>query len=183
MGIGDRHSKRTAATKIPTIKMAVQSHTVDDRELDDPFSAWDDDDALARKPELRTEAPPLAQATSSSLAQTRIERKPAIGTAPSVKVGDALVDPVAMRDIVISRARTLDDPLTTRVLAEIARSEALSEHVAHPHRARSHVETLKIPPLISPGGAQAEEKKSESHNELATPRRRTTRRSILRDDK
>lgn len=169
MGIGDRHSKRNAATKVPAPASTVQRpYVVDDRELDDAFSAWDEDDALARKPERRSEAPQLAHATSSALAPTRVERKPAavgpaaVGPVSPAKVIDALVDPVAMRDIVISRARTLDDPLTTRVLAEIARSEALSDR---PHRGR---------PQAEPDAAR---------DPIVTARRRTTRRSVvLRDE-
>ena len=32
-----------------------------------------------------------------------------------------------MHDIVLSRARTIDDPLTTRLLAEIARTDAMND--------------------------------------------------------
>jgi hypothetical protein len=132
---------------------------VDDHELDDAFSAWDDDDAGAHRP------PPsvrLARAAISS-AQTRIERRGAVGPTPpaqpahatppaladgsshrSTPLADALLDPVAMRDIVISRVRTLDDPLTTRVLAEIARRT--------------------------------------TRNDVSVPRRPTVRRPIARDE-
>jgi hypothetical protein len=191
MGIGDRHSKRNAATKIPTVRSAaLRPYELDDGELDDAFSAWDEDDALARKPDPASEVPRLAQATSSSLAQTRVERKPAVGTSPSVKMADALVDPVAMRDIVISRARTLDDPLTTRVLAEIARSEAPGERATVPQRARARIRTVRIapflpvagtrPPVLSttPAKPDTDDADDADDDVTATPRRRTTRRSI-----
>src|SRR4051812_15319191 len=126
MGVGDRHSKRTDKPKAP---IAIQrSHVIDDRELDDPFSAWDDDDAGAHR---SSPAPQPPQVTSG--AQTRVERKPVAGMASAVRraialpvfadgssrrttplvdpvidpLVDPLVDPVAMRDISISRARTL----------------------------------------------------------------------------
>ncbi len=139
MGVGDRHSKRTAAGDQAKAASIQPPAAVDDHELDDAFSAWDDDDAGAHQP------PPavrLARVAISS-AQTRVERPGAVGPTPPAQpaqparatpptladgsshrptpLADALLDPVAMRDIVISRVRTLDDPLTTRVLAEIAR--------------------------------------------------------------
>jgi hypothetical protein len=188
MGVGDRHSKRAAAEKAKAQQqpqLQQPSYAVDQRELDDAFSAWDDDDAGAHKPAQ----PVLAQATASS-ARTRLERKPA-------PLADALVDPVAMRDIVISRARTLDDPLTTRVLAEIARTEAqndLARTAPLTPRTRTRDAVVKIaPPKFLPAigtragerppGMRADEpKQPDDADELATPRRRTTRRSISREE-
>lgn len=137
MGVGDRYSRRTdrrSRIAIPAIRSIPSAPAVDDRELDDPFSAWDDDDAGAHRP------------AQTSVAPTRIERKPAkalaaspadaVSTPPVLAEGstrratplvDPLVDPVAMRDIVIARAQTLEDPLTSRVLAEIARKRTRSD--------------------------------------------------------
>src|SRR5829696_7153218 len=125
MGVGDRHSKRAVGAGKAKDPASIQrSYVTDERELDDPFSAWDDDDAGAQK------LPPLhrTQATTTSVEQTRVERRGAVALTPSAKralgappviadgssrratpLNDALLDPVAMRDIVISRARTLDD--------------------------------------------------------------------------
>jgi hypothetical protein len=183
MGVGDRHSKRVAAEKAKTPSPIQRVYAVDDRELDDAFSAWDEDDAGARKPG------PAQMAAASSTARTRVERKagpvslaaaaaqpaataaqPAAAAAqpaataaqlaagspgaPSRPAPDrALVDPVAMRDIVISRARTVDDPLTTRVLAEIARTEATHDETNKrgqrgplPQRARTLADVVKVAP-------------------------------------
>jgi hypothetical protein len=194
MGVGDRHSKRAAAEKPKQPPEQQPSVAIDDRELDDPFSAWDDDDAGAHKPVH----PVLAESTASS-ARTRLERKPA-------PLADALVDPVAMRDIVISRVRTLDDPLTTRVLAEIARTEAMNDPArTAPLTPRTRTrDAVKMaspkflaaigtragehPPARPPDMIADEPKQPpsphtpEDADELATPRRRTTRRSISREE-
>jgi len=147
MGVGDRHSKRTNK---PVVRADPPAHAVDDRELDDPFSAWDDDDAGAHRP---SRAAQLAAA-----AQTRLERKPA-----SQADAAPLIDPVAMQGIVISRARTLDDPLTTRVLAEVARTEPRSS--ASIATAAARAVTREIAPADP-----------EAHEEPAPSRRRPTMR-------
>jgi hypothetical protein len=198
MGVGDRHSKRATADKAKVPQPQPQPQpplATDERELDDAFSAWDDDDAGARKPAH----PVLAQSTASS-ARTRLERKPA-------PLADALVDPVAMRDIVISRARTLDDPLTTRVLAEIARTVAQNEPartapLTPRTRTRDAVVRMAPPKFLAAIGTRAGERPParspdmiadepkqppsphtpEDADELATPPRRTTRRSISREE-
>jgi hypothetical protein len=186
MGVGDRHSKRAAADKHKASSPIQRSHAVDDRELDDPFSAWDDDDAGAQKLTH-------AHASGSSMTRTRIDRKPAAGMAPARPIPeappiiadgssrratllDALVDPVAMRDIVISRARTLDDPLTTRVLAEVARKDALDE-IALP---RAQTRTTASAPDPSVAGSP---RTRDTRDEISMARRRTQRRpAVARDD-
>lgn len=197
MGVGDRHSKRATAEKAKQQQQQQQqpsSFAPDDRELDDPFSAWDDDDAGAHKPAH----PVLAQSTASS-ARTRLERKPA-------PLADALADPVAMRDIVISRVRTLDDPLTTGVLAEIARTEAMNDPARTapltPRTRTRDAVRMATPKFLAAIGTRAGERPParppdmiadepkrppsaptpEDADELATPRRRTTRRSISREE-
>jgi hypothetical protein len=176
MGVGDRHSKRGDKAKAPAA--ISRAFAIDDRELDDPFSAWDEDDALAQKP------PHLIPETQTSSAHTRIERRNAVSV-PTPKrelpaqpskiadgsarrmtpLADALLDPVAGRDIVISRARTLDDPLTTRVLAEIARGEARSA------AASDDAPTIERMPAHSP-----------TRDDIAISRRRTSRRAVLREE-
>lgn len=174
MGVGDRHSKRLDKGKpAGSIQCA---YVVDERELDDPFSAWDDDDAGAQQRDPSAQA---AQATCSPLIdQTRNERRPQTAplspsallspntprtlTPPTylatgsshrpTPLGDAHVDPDAARSVVISRVRTLDDPFTTQLLAEIARNEA----------ARSSDQDPPNPDIALP--------------------RRQTRRSITRDE-
>lgn len=191
-------------TKIPTVSApASRSYAVDDRELDDSFSAWDDDDAGAHRP-VHPAPAQLASSSSTSLAQTRIERKPlAVGTGPSRRMADALVDPVAMRDIVISRARTLDDPLTTRVLAEIARGEESeregeSEPMPAPQRTRtvklgpsrtanaiSHASTIAIAAAHATTAVMALPDASlppDTEEADPEPRRRNTRRGIPREE-
>ncbi|HWO24418.1 MAG TPA: hypothetical protein VNO30_36990 [Kofleriaceae bacterium] len=126
MGVGDRHSKRVAAEKAKA-ESAKQAHEAFDREIDDVFSAWDVADAGAHEPD------PAQMPDAPAVARPRVD--PKTGPVPA----DALVDPVAMRDIVLSRARTVDDPLTTRVLAEIARSdenEATPEGAENPRGQR-----------------------------------------------
>jgi hypothetical protein len=181
MGVGDRHSKRAALEKQRASSAIQRSYVVDDRELDDPFSAWDDDDAGAHKPSL-------AHAASSVSARTRVERKPAAEVAPAERAPepppvlasgsarrtiplDALVDPVAMRDIVISRARTLDDPLTTRVLAEIARNDANGE-VTPP---RGEDRATHAPSVLATELRRAR----DTRDEISLSRRRTHRRPPL----
>ena len=177
MGVGDRHSRRVLIDKarfakaVPgTVEVAQQQRPeqllLDEHDLDDAFSAWDENDAGARKPMHPSQ---LAQA-SSAMAKTRVGRKPlAAGPPPSepappsgrapdgappprdphplpARAADPasgpafdppsdpalkLVDPVSMHDIVLSRARTIDDPLTTRLLAEIARSDAMGDRSQH----------------------------------------------------
>lgn len=173
MGVGDRHSKRLDKSK--PAGSSQRAYVVDDRELDDPFSAWDDDDAGAQQRD------PSAQAQTASpsvIDQTRNERRPQVApSSPSAllspntprtltpptylaagsshrptPLGDVHVDPDAARSVVISRVRTLDDPFTTQLLAEIARNEA----------ARSADQDSPDP-------------------DIALPRRRT-RRSITRDE-
>jgi hypothetical protein len=75
---------------------------------------------------------------------------------------DALVDPVAMRDIVISRARTLHDPLTTRVLAEVARKDVNGE-------------------LADPSAAEPARGR-DTRDEISMTRRRTQHRPPLARD-
>jgi hypothetical protein len=82
-----------------------------------------------------------------------------------------------MRDIVVSRARTLDDPLTTRVLAEIARSRAMSE--TNPQHLHGRAETVKIAPLAA---TSSESPSHPRHHDIAMPRRRTVRRPISREE-
>jgi hypothetical protein len=173
MGVGDRHSKRL--DKAQPAGSNQRAYVVDERELDDPFSAWDADDAGAQPPDPSSQR---AQTTSSLLDQTRNERRAAVAppaasslfspttprtlTPPSylaagssqrpTPLGDSHVDPDAARGVAISRVRTLDDPFTTQLLAEIARNEA----------ART---SDKDPPTP----------------DIALPRRRT-RRSITRDE-
>lgn len=170
MGVGDRHSRRVLIDKARFAKAvnsaAEASHeprigglSLD--ELDDAFSAWDENDAGARKP---THAQ-LTQA-SSLTAETRVGRKPLAARTPPPPPSEAapaddstddpptlercptpneprhrsrpasippsdpalkLFDPVSMHDIVLARARTIDDPLTTRLLAEIARTDAMDD--------------------------------------------------------
>lgn len=219
MGVGDRHSRRAVVDKARLAKLASSTSaragfSIDERELDEPFSAWDEDDALAAKT-------PHPQTASSTTAQTRVGRKPhattqapnqpappppapdedgAIGTLsdPLLK----LHDPVALRDIVLARARTIDDPLTTRVLAEIARADAASERaqlgradtVEAPAmlltRARSTERT--IPPSPAPDLIVTDPEPHDRANRRALLdaddddadelrlRRRTTRQTILR---
>jgi hypothetical protein len=162
------------------------SPPIGESDLDDPFSAWDDDDAGARKPTHPS------QVTSSTTAKTRIGKKLAAaaaaaepppvdapppssalaagtstrtapggmvpsrspsGSAPvpnvprpaSARPGERaafpatepitqpavkLFDPVSMSDIVLSRTRTIDDPLTTRLLAEISRTDMTRDREA-----------------------------------------------------
>ncbi|HWU87583.1 MAG TPA: hypothetical protein VN253_09935 [Kofleriaceae bacterium] len=106
---------------------------VDDHELDDAFSAWDEDDDGARQ---SAPAARLAQATGSTAAKTIIGHKPLAEPPPSRLArppsdpGIRLVDPVSMHDIVLSRARTIDDPLTTQLLAEISRSDLMNERAS-----------------------------------------------------
>jgi hypothetical protein len=205
MGVGDRHSKRVAgAGKAKASDSIQRSYVIDDRELDDPFSAWDDDDAGAQKPE------PLhhTQTTTTSVAQTRVERRGAVALTPSPKralapppviadgssrratpLSDALLDPVAMRDIVISRARTLDDPMTTRVLAEIARGEAMNNRPTYSQRAPAPDDAATIAPARraarSPDTITTESPDQPSRNtrdDISMPRRRTARRAIARDE-
>ncbi len=184
MGVGDRHSKRFAGDKAKP--SAIQRPAaVGDHALDDPFSAWDDDDAGAQRPSPHAR---LATPVTSALAQTRIERRgagaPALpaqraptmpdGTPPVVTGGstsrptplaDSLLDPIAMRDIVISRVRTLDDPLTTGVLAEIARSAVTRDLARVEHAPKS-----------------PEERSRTTRDDIAVPRRRTERRPISREE-
>jgi len=193
MGVGDRHSKRPGAADKRKPAGAIQrSHVVDDRELDDPFSAWDDDDAGALQP---GHAPQRAHGAVSSTASTRVERRSAAPLAahdPS-----APVDPVAMRDIVISRARTLDDPLTTRVLAEIARKDAMSDprgRALLAQRAPTYGNAVKLPPRTSedrtavrasdtPPAEAPSPTSRVTRDAIATSRRRTGRRPpIARDE-
>jgi hypothetical protein len=102
------------------------------------------------------------------------------GTSPRPGPSDALVDPVAMRDIVIARSRTLDDPLTTRVLAEIARSEAMNDRGRRgplPQRTRTHPEAVKVaPPKIlaaaeAVANARAGERTPERSPDMIAARR------------
>jgi hypothetical protein len=170
MGVGDRHSRRTSKSKelLPAIRSIRQSYIVDDRELDDPFSAWDEDDAGARKP---SPAMQLAHAAAAHAAPTRLERKPAAGGVdPFSKTVPVLVDPVAMRDIVLSRVRTLDGPRTAR--AEAARASTPGEL----EPATSTRPTERMPPSRLPA-ALAEDRPEPRDTSPTRPTRatRTTR--------
>jgi hypothetical protein len=195
MGVGDRHSRRTDKSRIatPAIRSIPAESSADDRELDDPFSAWDEDDAGVHR-----------QSPDSQLAaaaQTRMERRPSkaaaatppasTDAAPPVLVegssrrittrAEPLVDPVAMRDIVLSRARTLDDPLTTRMLAEVTRKRTRSNIAIVPPDDREAAPdepspgerpTMKLPPLRLPTAAAADARSesrtaTRSHDTLA----------------
>ena len=101
-----------------------------------------------------------------------------------------------MRDIVISRARTLDDPLTTRVLAEIARAAAEAEPV--PQRTRtvklgpartanaiSHASTIASTTAHATTAVMSLPETAEVPDVDAADaetRRRTTRRGIPREE-
>jgi hypothetical protein len=201
MGVGDRHSKRAVVAggrpqavpvPAPVIEAgrrappadAIAAHVPDDSELDEAFSAWDDDDALARRPAL----PSAARGTPSMLAETRVGRRPAGSAAPATDPGGGdrrapplaelaarLIDPVSAHDIVLSRARTIDDPLTTRVLAEIARADAMSE------RAGPAVAPAAAP--IDPAAPAQQPAPPAAAVPIAIGRR-TTRRSVphVRDE-
>lgn len=230
MGVGDRHSKRAVIqgaariTKItnPVVEAAARTATprpmprapspspsglmpfpVDARDLDDTFSAWDIDDALARKPGQRAK---LAEATASTVAKTRIARKPLLpsdaaeGTPmherpaiiaalasipspapepepepdPSIK----LVDPVSMNDIVLSRARTIDDPLTTRLLAEISRTDLMNEREVHLRPTRDL--TPSAPAVAGRESAELGAARSPILEDELRARVRTTRRQVVR---
>lgn len=194
MGVGDRHSKRfVPADKARAPAPIQRAWVIDDRELDDEFSAWDDDDAGAQKPAH------MRQETRATVAQTRVEKRGNTGLTPSVQrtltpkfadgssrratpLSDALLDPVAMRDIVISRARTLDDPLTTRVLAEIARGEAKNDR-GLPANGAPRVPASGSAPARSPDMAAAASPRTSSRNTRDDiSRRRTGRRAIARDE-
>ncbi len=201
MGVGDRHSKRVVAADKAKAPAPIQrAWVIDDRELDDEFSAWDEDDAGALKPaHLRPE-------TRATVAQTRIERRGGTGVTSAAKralpppviadgssrratpLSDALLDPVAMRDIVIARARTLDDPMTTRVLAEIARAEAKSDR---PSQRAQRVSATDDAAVIAPSRvatrsadmiAASRTSSRSTRDEIAVSRRRTARRSIAREE-
>ena len=133
-----------------------------DGELDDPFTAWDVDDEGARHAGRRT----------------KILRKPLV-----------LPDPVAMRSIVLSRSRTLEDPLTTRMLAELSRADVRSgaAHDAHDHHGsesdiRARFGTPADPDQIITDNevcARIVPKKEAPDPVLLPGRQRTTRRSFL----
>lgn len=201
MGVGDRHSKRAVGPGKAKATASIQrAYVIDDRELDDPFSAWDDDDAGAQKPTPFSRT----QTTTTSVQQTRVERRGATALTPSAKgalvpppviadgssrratpLSDALLDPVAMRDIVISRARTLDDPLTTRVLAEIARGEATNNRpVPHSHddaaASAPARRAARSPDMIPTEPSDAFS--GDTRHDISMPRRRTARRAIVRDE-
>jgi hypothetical protein len=187
MGVGDRHSRRTSKSKdlLPAIRSLRRSYIVDDRELDDPFSAWDDDDAGARKP---APAAQRAHAAAAPGAPTRLERKPAAGVDPFSKTVPVLVDPVAMRDIVLSRVRTLDEPRTARVLAQIARAPTPGElEPATSTRPTEQMPPSKLPPALvearrdPPGPRDARDTRA-TRQELPRLGRRGSRRPIARDE-
>jgi hypothetical protein len=185
MGVGDRHSKRTDKPRAegPASRAAPPAIPVDDRELDDAFSAWDDDDAGAHQP---SPAPLPVMA-----AQTRIERKvaakaaiPDPGPASSASVppvfakgssrrpaplDEPLVDPVAMQDIVISRARTLHDPLTTRVLAELARKKTSSDAAIVLPTAPEAANAPRATPAEARSGTRTATKSPDPPTEQAPP--------------
>jgi hypothetical protein len=203
MGVGDRHSKRPAAADKHKDSSPLQrSHVVDDRELDDAFSAWDEHDAGAHK---QAHAATGGGAVSTT-APTRVERRPAAAaSAPATQAArppvaaqgssPQIVDPVARHDIVISRARTLHDPLTTGLLAEIARMEAANDRgsrPSHTQRARTYGNAVKIslpksedrtagrPPDMLP--TEPPEPTSRESRDAIAAARRTTRRVVARDE-
>src|SRR5262249_55746953 len=142
----------------------------------------------------------------ASAAEPRATHKPATGeVSPAKRITalpvfteasrrtPALVDPVAMHDIVLARARTLDDPLTTRVLAESSREDAVTDHeqrALHPQRAVTRTLAEKRVPVLS--GERTATRSPDMSGHATTPRetrdklpalgRRTTRRAIARDE-
>ena len=192
MGIGDRHSKRTDKPRPPS--PIQRPRAIDAREPEDPLRARGDDDAGAHGP---SHARPPAPAPAPA-AEPRVARQPAAGeVSPAKRITGLpvfaegsrrtppLVDPVARHDIVLSRARTLDDPLTTRVLAEITRNDVVAdraERAPAPQRAATRTTAEKRAPALSGERTAASSPDTEVHDQRPVLGRRTTRRSIARDE-
>lgn len=242
-----RFMKSAAGTVDVAKEQRPALSAIDDHDLDEAFSAWDDDDAGAKKP---THPSQVSEVTSSTTAKTRVGKRPVpaaaamatdappssaladgtstrtapsgvgsirapSGSAPAPNVAQPhsaereavpasgpitepavkLFDPVSMSDIVLSRARTIDDPLTTRLLAEISRTDLTREREAG--RARSGLSFLPTAGIIDraregaereledlivtdPESSKPDDNRQVGSDDELRARRRTTRRMMSR---